>query len=204
MSKRQKKGWSLDETMDRKYAIGIVHLYTQEENKFYKTLNKEMRENYPADTNIWKRSGDLINRGIDILGPTEHTIVYRGCTELNDLPVKGRTFTFNQIISTTLDRETAKDFTDCKDGYFFEISNVYGVLVDDYSQYGYEEEVMIKSYYVFKVFEEHQTTEGYIVYKLDGQSDSYGRSESNSGNRAYSGILMQCLIVVITILTLGK
>jgi hypothetical protein len=88
------------ETMDRKYAIGLVNLYTQQ-SPFYSTLNKEMRNNYPTKTDIWQRSGDLINRGFDILGPTEHNIVYRGCTALNDRPEKGRDFKFNQITSTT-------------------------------------------------------------------------------------------------------
>ncbi|XP_060606754.1 uncharacterized protein LOC132759048 [Ruditapes philippinarum] len=186
------------ETMDRKYAIGLVNLYTQQ-SPFYSTLNKEMRNNYPTKTDIWQRSGDLINRGIDILGPTEHKIVYRGCTALNERPEKGRDFKFNQITSTTLLRELAVMFADnvCQKGILFEISNVYGLLVEKYSAFKTEKEVIIKSYHVFKVKEPEQT-EKLTIYKLDGQSESI-----NSGNRAYADILMPFSFVTVLILTLG-
>jgi hypothetical protein len=36
------------ETMDRKYTIGLVNLYTQQ-SPFFSTLNKEMRNNYPTN-----------------------------------------------------------------------------------------------------------------------------------------------------------
>ncbi|XP_060557868.1 uncharacterized protein LOC132718234 [Ruditapes philippinarum] len=188
-----------DETMDRKYAIGLVNLYTQQ-SSFYSTLNKEMRKNYPTETDIWRRSGDLINRGIDILGPTEHKLVFRGCRALDDRPEKGRDFKFNQITSTTLRRDLAKKFGDagCQKGILFEISNVYGLLVEKYSAFKTEKEVLIKSYYVFKVKEDPQKIEKLTIYKLDGQSESI-----NSSNRAYAEILMQCSLVTVLILTFG-
>ncbi|XP_060606752.1 uncharacterized protein LOC132759046 [Ruditapes philippinarum] len=188
-----------DETMDRKYAIGLVNLYTQL-SPFYRILNQEMRNNYTVKTDIWQRSGDLINRGIDILGPTEHKIVYRGCTALNERPEKGRDFKFNQITSTTLLQDLAKQFGDnvCQKGILFEISNVYGLSVEKYSAFKHEKEVLIKSYYVFKVKEEPQQTEKLTIYKLDGQSESI-----NSGNRAHAEILMPCSFVTVLVLTLG-
>jgi hypothetical protein len=139
---RTKMSLFSNETMDRKYAIGLVNLYTQHSD-FYRNLTNEMRNNYPTKTDIWKRSGDLINRGIDILGPTEHKIVYRGCTALKDLPEQGRNFIFNQITSTTLLRELAVKFADnvCKKGILFEISNVYGLLVEKYLAFKTEKEV---------------------------------------------------------------
>ncbi|XP_060585199.1 uncharacterized protein LOC132741123 [Ruditapes philippinarum] len=189
-----------NETMDKKYAIGLVNLYTQE-SLFYVTLNLQMRNNYPTETDIWRRSGDLINRGIDILGLTEHKIVYRGCTAMKDYPIQGNDFKFNQITSTTLLRELAEMFSDneCQKGILFEISNVYGLLAKDFSAIEAENEVLIKSNYNFKVKEEPQQTETLTIYKLDGQSESI-----NTGNRAYAGILLQCSIVVVTILTLDK
>ncbi|XP_060606753.1 uncharacterized protein LOC132759047, partial [Ruditapes philippinarum] len=160
------------ETMDRKYAIGLINLYTQDSN-FYRKLNEEMRSNYPTKTDIWQRSGDLINRGIDILGRTKHKIVYRGCIVLNGPPEKGRNFKFNQITSTTLIRELAQHFADdgCHKGKLFEISNVDGLLAEEYSDFRNEKEVLIKSYYVFKVIEESQTTTE-DIYKLEYQPES--------------------------------
>jgi hypothetical protein len=71
-------------------------------------------------------------------------------------------------------------------------------LVKKYSAFQTEKEVLIKSYYVFKVKEEPQQTEKLTVYRLDGQSESI-----NSGNRAYAEILTPCSFVTVLVLTLG-
>lgn len=73
-----------NESWDRKYAIAIINLYTQN-TSFYSNLNYQMRINYPYDTEeILRRAGELINKGLEKLGPTVHKQVYRGCGMLDD------------------------------------------------------------------------------------------------------------------------
>ncbi|XP_053385890.1 uncharacterized protein LOC128550612 [Mercenaria mercenaria] len=161
-------------TWDRKYAIGVINLYTQQ-SSFYSTLNYEMRNMYPDNTtDIWKRAGDLINRGLDILGPTIHSLLYRGCRKISTSPVVGEDFLFNQITSTSTSKSTAEAFTTCKNGNLFRISNVYGVPVSSYSYFQFEAEVIIKSCNIFKVDKGPIKEKGYNLYYLDGQADVNG------------------------------
>ncbi|XP_053385464.1 uncharacterized protein LOC128550437 isoform X1 [Mercenaria mercenaria] len=161
-------------TWDRKYAIGVINLYTQQ-SKFYSTLNYEMRNMYPDNTtDIWKRAGDLINRGLDILGPTIHSLLYRGCRNINTSPVVGEDFLFNQITSTSTSKSIAEGFISCKNGNLFKISNVYGVAVSSFSQFSFEGEVIIKSCNIFKVDKGPIKENSYNVYYLNGQADVNG------------------------------
>ena len=197
------------ESWDRKYAIGLVNLYTQE-SKFYRKLNYETRYNFPTtSTDIWRRSADLMNRGIDILGPTVHGQVYRGCDNLKPetIPVIGSYYNFKQITSTSLSRELALNFADCPTGgYLFDIKDVYALNIEEYSVYAGEKEVIVKSSYTFKVnkginesIKSNGETYHVTVYYLDGQSHLY--TSSNSGFIKPAGILMQLTVLAATILT---
>ncbi|XP_045178982.2 uncharacterized protein LOC123538745 isoform X2 [Mercenaria mercenaria] len=155
------------ENWDKKYAIAIINLYTQGGN-FYRTLNEQMRNNYPVDTHYWRKAGDLINRGLDILGQKVYDKVYRGCPNATR-PIAGKEYRFNQVTSTSLDKTIAENFVKC--GFLFTIEDVYGVNVENYSALPHEREKIIKSTNVFLI-KKGPVKESifYDVYYLDGQS----------------------------------
>lgn len=175
MNKFPHKGW------DERYAIAIINLYTQA-SSFYSKLNAQMRNGYPdKTTDIWEKAGDLINRGLDILRPTVHEAVYRGCGQLDVLPVAGKDYSFRQITSTSKSKTVALNFL-CSDGFLFTIKNVYGVSVQDYSYFGNEKEVILKSTNIFKVKSGPQKEGKYNVFFLDGQANVNGVGKTDTGD----------------------
>lgn len=166
--------------LDESYAIAIINLYTQE-STFYSILNEQMRKNYTdKTTDIWRKAGDLINRGLDILGPTAHEKVYRGCKSFDILPDVGSTnYSFNQITSTSKSFTTALSFL-CLGGFLFEIENVYGVSVQEYSAIRNEQEVILKS---TEIFEVKSCSKSKIIYTkicLIGKANVNGVGKTDS------------------------
>ncbi|XP_045173944.2 uncharacterized protein LOC123535371 [Mercenaria mercenaria] len=142
---------------DKQYAVALINLYAQEcslpsSGAVYRKINSVLRNGNSEQP--WKQAGDLIDRGLDILGQETVSVVYRGCRT----PVtftSGSEYMFSQIISTSLDPKVALLFG-CFNGYqnsqennllntFFEIRNARGVRIDKYSAMNNEEEFLMQS-----------------------------------------------------------
>lgn len=141
---------------DKSFAVALINLYTQNcpiGNKFFhKELNTQLGEGHPEQ--FWQTVGNMIDRAIDEFDIEYHTVSYRGQGFLSGsgTPVKGQTYSFKSVLSTSLLPMEAQEFYCTKlNKYFFEVHNVKGLYIANYSDYKGEEEVVIKTTASFTV-----------------------------------------------------
>lgn len=153
VTKAMQKANSFSNTEDNKHAVALINLYTQDckltSGILYGVLNSNLRSGQPKP--IWKRTEDLLNQGISLLGMSTFTDLYRGCT--NTLQFQpGTPYHFSQFISTSTDISVAKQFAgNGANALIFFIKNARGLSIQQFSQFPSEKEVLLKSSSTFTV-----------------------------------------------------
>ena len=139
-----------------KTAIMTVNLYTQESTvpniNIYRKVNFQLRTD-PDANNVWTRYAALLTRSMNILcqvqGTCERT-VYRGGSGCDEIKSKTQTYvTLRGFTSTTTDPKLAISFGNCK--LFFKMTQARGLLVDLFSSFGGEKEVLLLSNSSFNI-----------------------------------------------------
>lgn len=148
--------------VDSKAAVEMINIYTSNNPATFREANAVLRGQPSKDVTekdkmMFREFAKVLEKSIDILCKTfpkicqDNSPVYRGqsyCVSITD-----ETYTFDSFLSTSKEISQAEAFFDecSSSSVLFEMIEVQGLYVSDFSIYPEEKEVLIKPTAKFKI-----------------------------------------------------
>lgn len=164
---------SLQGMLDNDYFAIAVIAYTMEQPKMYSDFNKATREYSTRTSRHYNYSSYLclLQKAVDNRAeefPVFKKTLYRGVNAKFETTY-GMFICFRSFTSTSLNKNESLKFIgqDPSGSTLFQIWNGYGLSLEPFSEYPYEQEVLLLPYTLYKVLSVEKDRLGLTIITLD-------------------------------------